>query len=92
MSGDGGVGLMIDRPRLQNRFRGFEDRLHSPQLTICEGDRERGHLAVGTQHVQAVEPGVLGDTIRINFEMALPRRREEPAIAGIADQSLVPLP
>jgi len=91
MAGDGGVGLMIDRPRLQNRFRRFEDRLHSPQLTVREGDRERRHLAVGAQHVQPVEPGVLGYPISIDFKMALARRCEEPAIAGIADQSLVPL-
>jgi hypothetical protein len=32
MAGDGGVGLMIDRPRLQNRFRRFEDRLHCTSL------------------------------------------------------------
>ena len=74
MAGNGGVGLVIDRPRLQNRFRGFEDRLHSPQLTIREGDRERGQLAVGTQHVQPVEPGVLGYPVRIDFKTALARR------------------
>ena len=41
MPGDRRIGTMIDRPRLQNRLRRFEDRRHSPPKATV---RARGAL------------------------------------------------
>ena len=83
--------LVVDRPGLENGFGGLEDGLHFPQLTIRKRNREEWQLAVAAQHIEPVEAGILGDTGRIDRELPLVRRCQEPTIPGIADQLFVTL-
>ena len=89
MTDDGGIALVEHRSGVEDRFCGPEDGLHFPELAVGEGDGEHRQGAVGAQHVEAVELGIIGDACRVDLEMAAACRLEEVPIAGIAEQRLV---
>src|SRR5215469_17325297 len=82
---------MVDRPCLQDRFCGFEDCFHLPQLPVGKGNRQSRKLAVGAQHVEPVEARVFSNARSVDLEMPCVRCGEKPAITGVADELLVAL-
>src|SRR6266566_4443250 len=89
MSGNCSVGLVVDWPGLQDGFCCPENRFDSPQMTIGKGDRKHRQLAVGAQHVQAIEAGIFSHPHRVDLEMTLSRSGKETPVASVADEFLV---
>lgn len=69
MPGDGGIGLVEDRPVIEGCLGGAEQALDLEQIAIPQHGLERGHLRVGPHHGDAVVPGFLGKGADIDLEV-----------------------
>ena len=66
-----------------------EDLFDGPELLVAKHRDQRVEIGVGTQHEHTVEPGVFIGLVAIDGKVAVTHGLEEPAIAGIAHQSLI---
>ena len=91
VAANGLVELVKDRPRGEQTLRCAERPFHHPQLLVAEHRFERREIGVGPQHEDAVEFGVLFRLGAVDGEMVVAGRRQETAIALVADEALVAL-
>ena len=89
VAADGGVAGVIDRPGFEDGLGGAEDLLHLPQLAVAHGHLEGGELAVGAQHIVAVELCLLGHLGLVEREVVVADHLQELAEAAVADQGFV---
>ncbi len=89
MAADGGVAGVIDRPCFEDGLGGAEDLLDLPQLAVAHRHLEGGQLAVGAQHIEAVEPCLFGNLGLVEGEVVVADHLQELAVAAVADQGFV---
>ena len=91
MTADRLVELVEDRSRGEQALGRAERPLDPPQLLVAEHGFERREIGVGPEHEDAVELGVLFRLGPIDGEMVVAGRRQETAVAFVADEGLVAL-
>jgi hypothetical protein len=63
MAADGRVGLVIDRPRVEDGFHGLKNIFHAQELAVAQHDGERIEGRVGAQDIEAIIMRILDDAI-----------------------------
>src|SRR5262245_28523880 len=89
VAANGLVRLVIDRPRVEDRFGRPEDVFDLEQLAIAQHDGKRVELHVGAQDIETIIARVLGDALLVDLEMLLIGRLEIASIGAIANERLV---
>jgi hypothetical protein len=89
VAANGFIGLVIDRPGVENRFCRPEDVLHLEQLAIAQHDGERIEAHVGAQDIEAVMARVLGHSLVVDLEVLVVRGLEVAPIGAVGEERLV---
>ena len=90
VAADGFVALMKDGTGLHYALCRAEGVFNHPEHLVNAGDSFRVVIGFGAQHEEAVVAFFLGDLFLIDSEVAASFDLKEPAVAFIADETLVP--
>ena len=82
---------MVDRTGGEHGFGLEQQLLDAQQVAVAQHDLQRGDLAIGAQHVEPIEAGVVGDPRLVDGEMLGRDRLQITAKAAVADERLVAL-
>ena len=87
---DGFIALVINGAGFQDGLCRAEGVLDHPKHFVNSSDGFRVVLRVGAQHEETVVAFFLGDLFVVNCEVAAALNLQEPAIAFISNETLVP--
>jgi hypothetical protein len=90
VTADGFVALMKDGTGLHDALCRAEAVFNHPEHLVNAGDSFRVVIGVGAQHEEAVVAFFLGDLFLIDNKVTASFALKEPAVAFIADETLVP--
>jgi len=91
MAANGHVAAVVDRTGGEDGLGLAQQLLDAQQVAVAQHDLQRGDLAIGPQHVKAIEARVFGDPRLVDGEVLGRDGFEIAAEAAVADERLVAL-
>ena len=89
VAADGRVGLVIDRPCVEDCFGRLENIFDAQELAVAQHNGERIEGRIGAQDIEAVVPRILDDAIVVDLEMLLVGRLQVTTVGAVADEGFV---